>query len=215
MDSPEFISMLSLRSTEISPGVGNPNRVKQSDAAAILYSSGTTGRVKGVLLTHRNFIALLAGLYHLRNHAESSHQPEPHPVSLFTLPLFHVFGFFMLIRAFAFGETLVLMEKFDFAGMLKAVEKYRVTYMPVSPPLIVAFVKSEVTAKYDLSSLMMLGCGGAPLGKEVADRFKDKFPHVEIVQVLLKVVCHQSSMVHFHCSHIYSQESTSYLSSKY
>lgn len=175
--------------------IPNPNRVDQSDSAAILYSSGTTGRVKGVLLTHRNLIALLAGLYHLRSDGwEPTEQPEPHPVSLFTLPLFHVFGFFMLVRAFAFGETLVLMEKFDFAEMLKAVEKYRVTYMPVSPPLIVAFVKSDATAKYDLSSLMLLGCGGAPLGKEIADRFKDKFPHVEIVQVRLKVMCHQTSV---------------------
>lgn len=103
-------------------------------------------------------------------------------MSLFTLPLFHVFGFFMLVRAFAFGETAVLMERFDFVAMLRAIEKYRVTYMPVSPPLIVAFVKSEITGKYDLSSLQVLGCGGAPLGKEVADRFRDKFPHVEIVQ---------------------------------
>ncbi|OWM65479.1 hypothetical protein CDL15_Pgr009069 [Punica granatum] len=195
LDSPEFSSMLvsSQRSTaslleleEIT--MGNPNRVNQSDPAAILYSSGTTGRVKGVLLTHRNLIALLAGLYHLRTlpGQGQSEQPlpdeEPHPVSFFTLPLFHVFGFFMLIRAFAFGETLVLMEKFDFTGMLKAIEKYRVTYMPVSPPLIVALVKSEATAKYDLSSLTMLGCGGAPLGKEVADQFKKKFPNVEIVQ---------------------------------
>jgi len=56
--------------------------------------------------------------------------------------------------------------------------------MPVSPPLIVAFVKSDLTEKYDLSSLRSLGCGGAPLGKEVADNFKEKFPHVEIVQVI-------------------------------
>ncbi|KAK3439790.1 hypothetical protein EUGRSUZ_B00139 [Eucalyptus grandis] len=158
-----------------------PSRVEQSDPAAILFSSGTTGKVKGVLLSHRNLIALLAGLYHLREEQDESEQ-QPHPVSLFTLPLFHVFGFFMLVRAFAFGETAVLMERFDFVGMLSAIEKYRVTYMPVSPPLIVAFVKSEIAGKYDLSSLQVLGCGGAPLGKEVADRFKEKFPHVEIIQ---------------------------------
>ncbi|KAF2302632.1 hypothetical protein GH714_000487 [Hevea brasiliensis] len=88
----------------------------------------------------------------------------------------------MLLTAAALGETVVLMERFDFEGMLRVVEKYKVNYMPVSPPLIVAFVKSELTKKYDLSSLLLLGCGGAPLGKEVADRFKEKFPQVEIVQ---------------------------------
>ncbi|KAK9278395.1 hypothetical protein L1049_027960 [Liquidambar formosana] len=96
--------------------------------------------------------------------------------------MFHVFGFFMLVRAVAVGETLVLMEKFDFEKMLRAVEKYRVTYMPVSPPLVVALAKSEVAGKYDLSSLEYLGCGGAPLGKEVSERFAARFPNVDIGQ---------------------------------
>lgn len=90
-------------------------QISQSEPAAILFSSGTTGRVKGVLLTHRNLIALIGGFYHLR-HLMDSPENEPDPVSLFTLPLFHVFGFFMLIRAISMGETLVLMQRFDFEG---------------------------------------------------------------------------------------------------
>lgn len=81
------------------------------------------------------------------------------------------------------GETLVLMERFDFEAMLRAVEKYGVTYMPVSPPLVVALANSELAQKYDLSSLRLLGSGGAPLAKEVAEKFIAKFPNVEIVQV--------------------------------
>ncbi|KAJ6748444.1 4-COUMARATE--COA LIGASE-LIKE 9 [Salix purpurea] len=178
IDSPEFTSLL----TQPKPQASQPRvEVSQSDVAAILYSSGTTGRVKGVGLTHRNLIALISGFHHSREEPDPN-QPEPPPVSLFILPLFHVFGFFMSINAFSRGETLVLMERFDFVQMLKYVEKYRVTYMPVSPPLIVALVKSDLTEKYDLSSLRALGCGGAPLGKEVADKFKEKFPHVEIAQ---------------------------------
>jgi 4-coumarate--CoA ligase len=106
-------------------------------------------------------------------------------VSLFTLPLFHVFGFIMLVRAVALGETMVLMEKFDFESMLRTVEKFRVNYMPVSPPLVVAFAKSELVEKYDISSLQVLGCGGAPLGKEVAERFAARFANIGIVQVLI------------------------------
>ncbi|KAL6518029.1 4-coumarate--CoA ligase-like 9 [Orobanche minor] len=183
VDSPRFISMLELEPSSYE----NDVVVKQSDAAAVLYSSGTTGKVKGVVLTHRNLIASIAGLYYNKlSDAEKSTEENDdvpiQPVSLFTLPLFHVFGFFMLLRAAALGETVVILEKFDFVGMLEAVERYRVTFIPVTPPLVVALAKSDLVAKYDLSSLQSLGCGGAPLGKEVAERFREKFPHVEIFQ---------------------------------
>lgn len=180
VDSPSFLSMLDCK--------GEPRRVEtsQSDSAAILFSSGTTGRIKGALLTHRNLISLIAGFCHLK-HVMESDEDEPHPVSLFTLPLYHVFGFFMMVRALAMGETLVLMQRFDFERMLKAVERYKITYMPVSPPLITALVKSELVKKYDFSSIRLLGSGGAPLGKEIVESFKAKFPNVEIVQVTNKV----------------------------
>ncbi|GJV05209.1 hypothetical protein Tco_1338778 [Tanacetum coccineum] len=54
--------------------------------------------------------------------------------------------------SFSLGETLVLMEKFNFQDMLKAVERFKVTYMSVLPSLVVARAKSEVVMRYDLSS---------------------------------------------------------------
>ncbi|CAN6578530.1 unnamed protein product [Malus baccata var. baccata] len=179
LDSPEFLSMLDrVGSSETRPDLRLA--VNQTDPATILFSSGTTGRVKGVLLSHRNFIAVIAGLHAL--HEPDPDLPNGQAVSLFTLPLFHVFGFFMVVRAVAMGETLVLMERFDFESMLRAVERHKISYMPVSPPLVVAMAKSELVKKYDLSSLRLLGCGGAPLGKDVVDRFRERFPTVEIVQ---------------------------------
>ncbi|CAN8251787.1 unnamed protein product [Cochlearia groenlandica] len=175
MDSPEFLSWLNR--SDSSPG-SILNRVNQSDPAAILFSSGTTGRVKGVLLTHRNLIASTAV-----SHQRSLEDPVDYDrVGLFSLPLFHVFGFVMMIRAISLGEKLVLLERFELEAMLKAVEKYKVTGMPVSPPLIATLLKSELTKRYDLRSLRSLGCGGAPLGKDVAERFKIKFSDVEIIQ---------------------------------
>ncbi|KAF5476595.1 hypothetical protein F2P56_003332 [Juglans regia] len=182
LDSPEFLSMIngSRNGTDRFQQV----QVSQSDSAAILYSSGTTGRVKGVLLTHRNLIALLAKFRQLLPETDQNQTEmlQPHPVCLFTLPLFHIFGFIMLVRAVARGETLVLMSRFDLEGMLSAVEKYRVTYIPISPSVVVALAKSDLVNKYDLSSLQLLGSSGAPLGKEVAERFAAKFPNVTIVQ---------------------------------
>ncbi|CAN4087954.1 unnamed protein product [Withania somnifera] len=181
LDSPEFISMIQ---TPVSNPISYPI-IHQSDSATILYSSGTTGKVKGVELTHGNLIALMASLYYNKynNSANEGENTEVgQEISFMTLPLFHVFGFFMLIRLAGMGEATVMTERFDFEKMLAAVEKYRVTYMPVSPPLVVAMAKSDLALKYDLSSLKLLACGGAPLGKEVAERFKSRYPDVEILQ---------------------------------
>ncbi|WOH10627.1 hypothetical protein DCAR_0730096 [Daucus carota subsp. sativus] len=175
IDSTQFISMLNSKTSS------TPQQVTaaQSDSAAILCSSGTTGRVKGVELSHRNLISVLCGFFHNNNLTSNDNSAA---VSLFTLPLFHVFGFFMLFRAFTLGECLVLMGRFDFETMLKTVEKYKVIYMPVSPPLVVMLAKSDMVAKYDLSSLRKLGCGGAALGKEISQKFNARFPDIDILQ---------------------------------
>ncbi|XP_009359465.2 4-coumarate--CoA ligase-like 9 isoform X1 [Pyrus x bretschneideri] len=180
LDSPEFLSMLDRDGSSVTQS-DTSVEVNQTDPAAILFSSGTTGRVKGVMLTHCNFIALIAGIHAFRREPDPT-LPDGQGVLLFTLPLFHVFGFCMVVGAVATGETLVLMERFEFEAMLRAVERHKISYMPVSPPLIVALAKSELAQKYDLSSLRFLGCGGAPLSKEVVDRFCERFPSMEIGQ---------------------------------
>ncbi|CAI9113100.1 OLC1v1013639C1 [Oldenlandia corymbosa var. corymbosa] len=180
IDSPQFLSMITGGNENWGKNYTSGVVVNQNDSAAILYSSGTTGKVKGVEVSHRNLIAVVAGMYYNRYVREG--EESTHPVSLFPLPLFHVFGFFMLIRGAAAGETLILMKRFDFVDMLKAVEKYKVTYMPVSPPLVVAMAKSDLVDKYDLSSLKLLGSGGAPLGREATEKFLARFPHMEIFQ---------------------------------
>ncbi|XVF11565.1 hypothetical protein REPUB_Repub08aG0038700 [Reevesia pubescens] len=176
LDSPEFLSFLT--QSNIDNDIIKRVKVNQSDTAAILYSSGTTGLVKGVMMTHRNLIAMMAAIHHSNPTEADGNGKPPREVTFFTVPLFHVFGFFMLLGAVLLAETVVLTERFEFEEMLRAIEKYKITGMPVSPPLVVAFVKSDLTKKYDLSSLQGLGCGGAPLSKEVAQRFSEKFPNM-------------------------------------
>ncbi|XP_058102235.1 4-coumarate--CoA ligase-like 9 isoform X2 [Magnolia sinica] len=174
LDSPPFHSLMT--TTPVAPSAVR-SVVNQSDPAAILYSSGTTGKFKGVVTTHRNFVAVITA--NARRDPGSEVGPT---VMLFSLPLFHVYGFFMCLGMVATGETMVLMEKFEFGAMLRAIETHRVQSIPVAPPLVVAMAKSEEVARYDLSSLEMVACGGAPLGKEVVERFKARFPNVEILQ---------------------------------
>ncbi|OWM74364.1 4-coumarate--CoA ligase-like 9 isoform X2 [Punica granatum] len=194
VDSPEFDSVLTHYSDTGSasfcsssmPLLSNVNRVCPSDPATILYSSGTTGHVKGVLMTHRNLIALIAGRYHVEPKIDpgpvESELPQPRRrVCLFALPPFHAYGFLMLIMAFVMGETLNIMRRFEFEAMLRAVEKYRATRLLVSPPIVMNLVKSKITNKYDLSSLENAVCGGAPLDRKVSEQFRAKFPHVELM----------------------------------
>ncbi|CAA7396403.1 unnamed protein product [Spirodela intermedia] len=149
--------------------------ILQSDPAAALLTSGTTGQVKAAVLSHGNFIALMA-------ECEKTGERDSQAVTFLTVPLFHVFGLMMLLRVIVLGHTMVFLERLDFVSLLRAVERHRVKFMPVSPPLIVAMVKSDAVDKFDLSSLEVVGCGGAPLGKEVAERFTKRFPHIQIVQ---------------------------------
>ncbi|XVF49670.1 hypothetical protein PTKIN_Ptkin04bG0031700 [Pterospermum kingtungense] len=180
LDSPEFLSLLT--QAHINDNIIKRVKVNQSNTAAILYSFGTTRRVKGVNMTHRNLIARMAEIHHsVTTEGDDSNEPQ-RSVTFFTVPLFHVFGFFMLLGSVLSVDTVVVTERFEFEEMLRAIEKYKVNGLPVSPPLVVAFVKSDLTKKYDLSSLQMLGCGGAPLSKVMAQRFTEKFPNVLLAQ---------------------------------
>ena len=114
---------------------------------------------------------------------EAGEEPPPPAVTLLPLPLFHVFGFMMVLRSVSMGDTAVLMERFDFGAALRVMERYRITLLPAARPVLAAMIKSEEARRRDLSFLLVIAVGGAPLGREVAERFAAVFPSVQIVQV--------------------------------
>lgn len=100
------------------------------------------------------------------------------------LAMFHIFGLGVILYSqLQEGNSIVSMGKFDFEGVLKNVEKYRVTHLWVVPPVILALAKHDVVKKFDLSSLKQIGSGAAPLGKELMEECAKKFPHVTFIQV--------------------------------
>ncbi|KAK2413641.1 4-coumarate--CoA ligase [Trifolium repens] len=175
IDSPEFDSLTTEETKDNSPTAALPE-VSQSDVAVILYSSGTTGKSKGVMLTHRNLTAAVAAHDAVRITKESP------AVCLLTVPLFHVYGFTFLLKCVAMMETVVVMERFGLGKMLSVLERFRVSNLVVAPPVVVAMSKEGATERYDLSSLKNVTCGGAPLGKDNFDAFKAKFSQVSIIQ---------------------------------
>lgn len=151
-------------------------RLDQDDTAALLYSSGTTGTSKGVMLTHRNLIALVQA-YRARFGLEQR--------TVCTIPMCHVYGFGSFATGLiALGWTIVVLPKFEMAQLLSAVEIHRSSYLSLVPPIVVAMVNgaNEINSKYDLSSLHTVVAGGAPLSREVTEKFVEKYPTVKILQ---------------------------------
>ncbi|XP_055543054.1 luciferin 4-monooxygenase-like [Wyeomyia smithii] len=143
---------------------------KQNHVGLILLSSGTTGLPKGVQLTHANIMTTIA---HSKEQAKLFDLPEQ-LVSLAVTPLFHVLASVGLINMVTNNCRCVLLPKFDAQLFLESIQKYRVNLMSVVPPLMVFLAKHPMVDNYDLSSLMTLFCGAAPLSKEIEDQVRER-----------------------------------------
>ncbi|XP_051134549.1 probable CoA ligase CCL7 [Andrographis paniculata] len=156
----------------------NPYGIKQDDTAALLYSSGTTGTSKGVILSHRNFIAAATMIT-----SDNRWAGEFNSVFLCVLPMFHVFGLSVILYAqLQHGNAVVSMSKFDLEMILKAIEKYSVTHLWIVPPIVLGLAKNSVVKKYNVSSLKQIGSGAAPLGKELMQDCARNFPQAVVLQ---------------------------------
>jgi acyl-CoA synthetase (AMP-forming)/AMP-acid ligase II len=135
--------------------------------AALPYSSGTTGRPKGVRLSHRNLIANLAQI--------EDHLLGRDDVVMAVLPFFHIYGMTVLLNlALRRRATLVTMPRFDLTAFLQALAEYRVSWGFIAPPIAVALAKQSLVDEYDLSELRVVFSGAAPLdgalGRALAER---------------------------------------------
>ncbi|MDG3016350.1 AMP-binding protein [Speluncibacter jeojiensis] len=136
--------------------------------AALPYSSGTTGRAKGVMLTHRNLVANVAQTAELTNTTRDD-------TVLAVLPFFHIYGMTVLLNsALRSRAKLVTMPRFDLVQFLTLIQQHRCTFVYIAPPVAVALAKHPIVDQYDLSSVHTILSGAAPLdeqlGKAVAAR---------------------------------------------
>ncbi|CAL9776383.1 unnamed protein product [Musa acuminata subsp. burmannicoides] len=160
------------------PAGFSPPPVYQSDVAALLYSSGTTGASKGVVLTHRNFICTAR----MATVDQDSRGDGPNTVICF-LPMFHIFGLSVITYSQLWrGNSVVSVSRFDMDSILKAVEGHRVTQFFGVPPVMIALAKHGKVTKYDLSSLRFVCSGAAPISKDVMEDVAKHLPHADIVQ---------------------------------
>lgn len=140
---------------------------------ALNYSSGTTGVAKGVMITHRNYVANCTQQIHMQTLSPTYQENLPKKRLLCFLPMYHA----MAQAIFCFNAIkqripVYLMPKFDFLEMLTYVQKYRVTDLVLVPPVLVAMAKHPATRKFDLSSIQHVSSGAAPLGREASQEFE-------------------------------------------
>ena len=176
LDSPTFLSFLH---DEPEDDVAAAAVVRQSDPAAVLYSSGTTGRAKAVVITHRNLMPCTA-----------TQAPPPGPeVFMVAVPLFHIYGFILCLKGVSAAHTLVLhtaRTRFDATAVLADIPRFGVTRLALAPPALLAIVRAaeeDAAATARVSTLKAVTCGGAPVAADLIARFSCKFPGVSLAQV--------------------------------
>jgi long-chain acyl-CoA synthetase len=142
------------------PPIQAPFNRSSSDMAILLYTSGTTGTPKGVVLTHENFLSGLESAFR--------QNPEMDPGALLhTLPLTHVYGVLVQGLANGWGLSTVLLRQFDPTRALQAIERHRVRYLPVVPTMLVYLLHHPDRDRYNTSSLFRITSGGAALPEKL------------------------------------------------
>ncbi len=141
--------------TSSAPEKAPEAEVGMEDLFCLGYTGGTTGRPKGAMLTHRNM--------HCACNSWIVQDEVPRGVGMLVTPLFHVASIWPLFFNFMLGNTLVILRRVDVDLILKTVEKEKVNYSMWIASIINFVLYHPDLKRYDLSSLDLITCGGAPL----------------------------------------------------
>jgi fatty-acyl-CoA synthase len=147
------------------PAVESASAASSDEPLALLYTSGTMGKPKGVLLSHRNLVDTA------RLSAEALELVEGDRV-LGTVPFFHVFGVSTVISTIAAGGTLVLQERFEAREALELLERERITVCHGVPTMFQLLMRDRTFAGRDLTALRTGVVAGAPVSPDLVRRIR-------------------------------------------
>jgi steroid-24-oyl-CoA synthetase len=171
---------------QLPPGAMPPVPLDTDDEATILYTSGTTGKPKGALGTHRNMVSniLAAGFSAARNFIrrgepvpEADPMTAPQRATLLSVPFFHATGCFAVMGpTIAAGGKIVLMRRFDAEKAMQLIEREKINGAGGVPTIAWQILEHPNRHKYDLSSLESVAYGGAPSAPELVKQIKQNWP---------------------------------------
>ncbi len=140
----------------------------EDDLAMIMYTGGTTGRPKGVALTHGN-------LHWNAVTVADAVRLDRDTVSLLCLPVAHLFGAFATIIGQVLGLRGVMLEWFTPDGALQAIDEHRVSYVAMVPTMMTLLLHHPDAERYDTTSLRTVFVSAAPVPIELAEAFEKRF----------------------------------------
>lgn len=149
-------------------------KVEENDDALIMYTSGTSGLPKGVLLSYKHLDGSPQAMKHFVDLSDKD-------IKLCPLPLSHSGGLIYIQNLLVFGITLILMERFLPLEFLKNIEKYKVTCFHIVPSMYYAALQLKEFQIHDLSSLRWMVVFGAPSAPEVLARFNQYCPNTHLL----------------------------------
>lgn len=144
-------------------------QIDDEDTTILMYTAGTTGKPKGVMLPHKSF-----SVYVLEN--VSPPDPETEEKNILTVPLYHIAGIQAMMSAIYGARTLVMQRQFEAKLWMELVEKERVTRAMMVPTMLKQLLDHPDFSKHDLSSLKVITYGAAPMPLSVMKKALEAFP---------------------------------------
>jgi acyl-CoA synthetase (AMP-forming)/AMP-acid ligase II len=148
--------------------------IDDHDTTILMYTAGTTGFPKGVMLSHNSF-----SMYVMEN--VSPADPESVEKNILTVPLYHVAGIQAMMAAIYGGRTLVMERQFDPAEWMQLVQQEQANRAMMVPTMLKQLIDHKDFDKYDLSSIKVITYGAAPMPVEVIKKAIKLFPGVAFI----------------------------------
>jgi len=157
-----------------SPAEEVVTEISDDDTTILMYTAGTTGLPKGVMLSHNSF-----AIYVLENVTPAD--PELEEGNILTVPLYHVAGIQAMMAAIYGGRTLVMERQFEPVEWMELVEAEKANRAMMVPTMLKQLIEHPDFSKHDLRSLRVITYGAAPMSLEVIKKAVDVFPGVSFI----------------------------------